>query len=503
MKSTKLAAFFIAASLTSAVSLIAFNDSNGKTVTPTASKSDLEVLKRSSNAFNDVAKKATPAVVSINSIKSSPTIAGPFPFDLPGPGDDEEDQPIPPDLFDSIPPHAPGGPGMGPGIGVGSGVIIRNDGVIVTNNHVVEDAEKITVSLDENTKISAHLIGTDEKTDIAIIKMDKVPRKLETIRFGNSNTVQVGDWAVAIGSPFGLSHSVTSGIISAKSRGQMGVFDIEDFIQTDAPINPGNSGGPLLNINGEMIGLNTAIFSETGGFIGIGFAISSNLAKQVSDDILAHGRVIRGWMGVAAQDMDPELAKYFKIPEQKGALISRVQEGGPASKSTLKEGDVVRTFNNTKISNSTDLREAVTKTKSGTEVTLEVMREGKQETVAVKISEQPQPHRVIQKAGKIADNRRKASTEGIRTEDVPSELGKYLGVPDGKGAMITSIAPGTSAFDAGLSPGDVILKANDEKIKSSKDFKKFGKDLEENELTVLYVQRGPEKRLFIPLKPTA
>ena len=236
---------------------------------------------------------------------------GEMPFGMPGRGSTGSQEPS------RHSSHGPHDSSEMRSLGVGSGVIIRPDGYILTNQHVIEDGEKITVTLDDKHKRPARVIGYDKKTDLAIIKVESYasdPKpNFATIQFGNSDQIQVGDWAVAIGSPFGLNRSVTSGIISAKGRNQMGILDIEDFIQTDAPINPGSSGGPLLNIQGEMIGLNTAIFSQGGGFVGIGFAIPSTIAREVSEQIISHGHVTRGWIGLSAQDLDPGRLVILKL----------------------------------------------------------------------------------------------------------------------------------------------------------------------------------------------
>src|SRR6185437_11733647 len=263
-------------------------------------------------------KKAIPAVVSITTVKSmtaaeamnemSPNSTnGPIPF-----------------------PLGPGGPGDLGGdkeqqvVEIGSGIIIRPNGYILTNDHVVAHATRIQVSFDDKTKYPAKIIGTDPKTDLAVIRVEKAPSSLPTLSFADSDQIKVGDWAIAVGSPYGLKQSVSFGIVSAKGRAQMGILDVEDFIQTDAAINPGSSGGPLLNTAGEIIGVNTAIFSQGGGFSGIGFAVPSSIAKEVADQLISKGRVVRGWVGLYAQDLDPDLAKHFHSPSQQGALVSAI-----------------------------------------------------------------------------------------------------------------------------------------------------------------------------------
>jgi serine protease Do len=453
---------------------------------------DKEVLEKSAGAFNDVAKKATPAVVSIAAVRMVPVNPlGDLPFDVPG---------LPPGLQGKD-----GGksPKKEKSLGIGSGVILREDGVILTNYHVVDSAEKVTVTIDEHHKYPARVIGADSHTDIALIKIIPKVSSLPTLKFGNSDEVQVGDWAVAIGNPFGLTHSVTSGIISAKGRAQMGVFDTEDFIQTDAAINPGNSGGPLLNINGEIIGINAAIFSQTGGSVGIGFAIPANLVRQVTDQILAHGHVIRGWMGVMAQNLDPGLASFFKVPEKKGALISDVDPKGPAAQSALRAGDVVIEYNHEPVTSSSDLKNLVAKTKAGSKVPVNVIRGGDRKQLAILIREQPQTpgERASQMAGQAARDEKHPPEIGLVLQDVPKEHGNPLfeGMPD-KGALIVGVQPGSRAYDAGLEPGDVILKANQKSINTAHEFTQFAKTSRSSkEPLVLYVQRGPDDRLYVSL----
>lgn len=459
-------------------------------------------------AVAQAARAAMPAVVSIKAIKnrmSESDLKDLFGFGAPNDqAPDQEPGQGPNQEFGQAPEQGPGGmqdfPPSHPMLGMASGVIVRPDGLIVTNNHVVENAEKITVAIGENQKFKAHIIGADPKTDIALLKLENAPKNLPTLAFGNSDEVEVGDWAIAIGSPFGLARTVTSGIVSAKGRGEMGVYDIEDFIQTDAAINPGNSGGPLLNIKGEMIGLNAAIYSETGGSMGIGFAISSKLVKNITNDLTQYGRVVRGWIGVTAQDLDESLAKYFKAPNNKGALIAMVEPDGPAAKGSIRIGDVVIRFGNQQVEDSAKLRTLVTKAKSGTETPITLLRSGKQLQVNLKISEQPSSKKPgMQQAGQLA-KKEEGPPFGLSVRDIPDELRSLLGTEKSGGAIVIKVQPGSVAFDAGITPGDVIIKANDEKIQSAKDFAKFTKKASKSDnVAVLYIQKGPKERAFVPL----
>jgi serine protease Do len=446
-----------------------------------------DLLERSSHVFNDLAKKATPAVVSISAVKAADPEEAGFPFDSP---------------FDQGPGSPDGGEMDGTTLGIGSGIVIRSDGLILTNYHVIEKAEKITVSFDEKHKTSATVVGADSKTDLAVIKADSPPPRLPVLTFGDSDRIQVGDWTVAIGSPFGLRQTVTSGIISAKGRGQMGMLDIEDFIQTDAAINPGNSGGPLLNAQGELIGVNTAIFSQSGGFIGIGFAIPSKIAKQVTDELIAHGRVIRGWVGVSAQDLDEDLAKFFHVPSAEGAVISQVVPKGPANEAKLRAGDVVVEFNQRQIHTSSDFKSMVAKTKAGAKVPVSIYRDGKSRTIALHIREQPRLEEALQLAGQAAPDEEKPSL-GLAVQDIPPEFARAFDMAIESGALIVGVRPGSPAFEAGLEPGDIILKANHRTIRDAKEFGKVAREFPPTRASVLYVQRGPEEKIFVPVKPLA
>ncbi|MBC7693588.1 MAG: Do family serine endopeptidase [Methylotenera sp.] len=450
-----------------------------------------DILTQTSAAFNQVATKATPAVVSISAIKSH--------------GDPEESGGNPHNPFGM--PDPQGGltrPPNAPSFGIGSGVVIRADGIILTNNHVVSHADRVTVVLDDKRQMKAKVLGSDPKTDIAVVQIIApagTKLNLPTIELGNSDQVKVGDWAVAIGSPFGLSHTVTSGIISAKGRGQMGVLDTEDFIQTDAAINPGNSGGPLLNLNSQMIGLNAAIFSQTGGFVGIGFSIPSNLVHKIADEIIAHGKITRGYLGLLTQDIDGDLATYFKVPLKKGALISQVTLNGPAAKAHAQIGDVVTRYDGKMVNNSTELKDLVSKSHAGSKVPVEVVRDGKTQALNVTVLEQPGEG--FQQAGQVspATVPEKPSL-GLTLQDIPPDF-KSLGLSPTDGALIVGVRPGSKAFDSGLMPGDIIVKANGTKISNSADFVKFSKKMDRDGNNVLYVQRGLDRKFFIPLKNEA
>jgi serine protease Do len=488
------------------------------------SPADQDLLGRASHAFNEIAQSSMPAVVSITSIRLASTRDSLLPGMPPLPGLNDDDHGDDPSI--SSHGHGPGAkaPGLtpfpGPGgggrnhlggdpsaqdprvLGIGSGIIIRKDGLILTNNHVVENAERITVNFDEKHKAKAHIVGTDPKTDLAVIKVDDPKRNdYPVIRFGDSDQIREGDWAIAIGSPFGLNRSVSFGIISAKGRAQMGILDIEDFIQTDAAINPGSSGGPLLNSSGELVGINTAIFSEGGGNMGIGFAIPSKIAHEISDKIIADGRVSRGWVGMMAQDLDTDLAKYFKVPATQGALVSEVVPNGPASHASLQSGDVVTRYDQHPVDGASTLKSLVGKTKAGSTVPVEVVRNGRAKMLTLAVLEQPGTPQApeVQQAGQAGGNHHPPSL-GLAVEDVPTEISRFLNLPSRKGTLVVGVNPGSPAFDAGIGPGDIILSANKADVHGAREFNKMAQDLKKQDMAVLYVQRGPTERIFVPVK---
>ena len=443
-------------------------------------RKDVEVLSRAANAFSEIARKSSPAVVSISTLKSSDTT---------------EADAVHSAVLGNAEPTL---------LGIGSGVIISPKGLIVTNNHVVENAERMIVMLDEKHRLPAHLVGADARTDIAVIQIDQMPpTPLSTLRFSNSDLLKVGDWAIAIGSPFGLSHSVTVGTISAKGRAQMGILDTEDFIQTDAAINPGNSGGPLLNTNGEMVGINTAIFSQTGSFSGIGFAIPASIARDIVSQILDHGHVDRGWLGLAAQDLDPELAKFFKAPTESGALISQVVPGGPAERAGILPGDVITRFDTRAINGAADFKSTVAKTHSGSRINVSVLRDGKIIDTHLTVGAPPETvhHQAhAQLAGQVSPIRSQHASMGAEIKDIPQALAHYLKIQVADGALITHVRVGGPAFDAGLFPGDIIMSANHEDVHNAKDLVHAIQSLHASDTAVLYVMRGPKEKIYVPVK---
>ncbi|HEY9174274.1 MAG TPA: DegQ family serine endoprotease [Verrucomicrobiae bacterium] len=342
---------------------------------------------------------------------------------------------------------------------LGSGVIISEDGYLLTNNHVVENADEIKVALaDDKTVYDAKVIGTDPQTDIAVIKIEG--KKLPAIVIGDSDTLEVGDTVLAIGNPFGVGQTVTTGIVSAKGRAGMGIVDYEDFIQTDAPINPGNSGGALVDVEGRLVGINTAIFSRSGGNNGIGFAVPINLARFVMERLVTDGKVTRGFLGVVIQPVTPDLAKAFDLKDATGALVGQVNEGSPADKAGLKEGDVVVRYNGKQVNDSRHLRLMVAQTPPDTEVKLEVIRDGKTRNVTVKLGELPKEG--LARAGSGLQRGSSGDVlDGVTVDDLDVRTRRQFNIPNSvDGALVSNVDQDSPAAAAGLRPGDVIVEIN-------------------------------------------
>lgn len=365
--------------------------------------------------------------------------------------------------------------------GLGSGVIVTSDGYIITNNHVVEGADELSVSLPDKRTFKAKVIGTDPKTDVAVIKIEA--SNLPSLPWGDASQLEVGEIVLAVGNPFGLSQTVTMGIISAIGRANVGIVDYEDFIQTDAAINPGNSGGALVNLKGELIGINTAIFSQSGGYMGIGFAIPSNMAKSVMQSLIKHGKVIRGWMGVSIQDVTPDLAKEFGAAENKGALVGDVMEDSPASKAKLERGDIITTYNGVPVRDSNHLRGLVADTAPGTTAHLSIWRDKKTLDLNVTIGELPKE---LVKATRDGSGKGEHALAGITVENV-RQSGRSK---PSSGVVVTDIEPESLAERAGLRRGDIIREINRKPVKDARDFERLTSQLSPRSPVLLLVNRG-------------
>jgi serine protease Do len=454
--------------------------------------------------FSEIVKRVTPAVVNIAVTGGGEGGRGRRPLP-PGPFGGPPGEEPPGGELPTPPPMPPPGPHGRPDQSAGSGVVLDASGYIVTNNHVVEGATQITVTLSDRREFSAKIIGTDPKTDLAVIKIEA--KDLPSLRWAEYEKLQVGDLVLAIGSPFGLSSTVTLGIISALGRGNVGIADYEDFIQTDAAINPGNSGGALVNMNGDLIGINTAIFSRTGGSEGIGFAIPSSIALDIVESLQKTGKVVRGWMGVAIQEITPALAKSFKLPEQrKGVLVSDVNENGPSYEAGIKRGDVVIAFNGKDVQSVSQLRNLVARTIVGKDAQVKILRDGKEQTLNVKVAERPSDEMLAKK-----EPAPKEPTETIKPPDNvlaalriqaldPAMMGQMNIPAKTTGVVITSVEAGSSAEAAGLQRGDVIQEVNHEVVKSLDDYQKAASKIKKDELAVLLLSRQGNN-LFVAVNP--
>jgi serine protease Do len=351
--------------------------------------------------------------------------------------------------------------------GLGSGVIVSPDGYILTNNHVVDGATDVRVTLPDRREFKATVIGTDARTDIALLKIDA--SNLPAITVGNSSRLQVGDAVLAIGNPYGVGQTVTMGIVSATGRSDLGIEEYEDFIQTDAPINPGNSGGALVNDRGELIGINTAILAqESGGNQGIGFAVPVNLARQVMDQIETHGHVTRAYLGVNIQEVTPAVAKALGLDGPEGALITSVSPDSPAERAGLKVGDVILDINGAKVSERNQLRMQVSLMNPDQNVRLKVFRNGQNVDLTARLSEMPGEK--VAKAG-TENQDHEAALQGVSVEDLDARTARQLGLPAStKGVVVTEVDPASQAASAGLKEGDVIQQVNRQPVESASDF---------------------------------
>jgi len=371
--------------------------------------------------------------------------------------------------------------------GLGSGVIVSQDGYIITNNHVIKDADEITVLTIDNKEYTAEIVGTDAKTDVAVIKIDA--NNLPAIRLGDSDKVQVGQWVLAIGNPFSaeLEHTVTHGIVSAKGRSSFQLAEYEDFIQTDAAINPGNSGGALVNLRGELIGINTAIISGGGrGNVGIGFAIPVNMARHVMEMLIEKGHVERGWLGVMIQGIDDDMAKALNLESAEGALVAQVMDDSPAKKAGIKIEDVIIEVDGKKVEGPSRLSLMVASMQPDSNVKLKLIRDGEEKIVTVKLGEHPDTEQ------KVAEQPKSTEKIGIRVEDLTSSTRKEYGYEEDDGVLVTYVKNGSIAYREGIRAGDLIKAINKEKISSVNEFDKVIKSIKEDDIVFMRLKKGTD-----------
>lgn len=380
--------------------------------------------------------------------------------------------------------------------GQGSGVIVSPDGYIVTNNHVVADAVDVEVILADRRQYKGKVVATDPKTDVAVVKIQAM--NLPTAAWGDSSHLAVGDFVLAIGNPLGLSRTVTFGIVSAVGRADVGVADFEDFIQTDAPINPGNSGGALVNIHGELIGINTAIASPTGGSVGVGFAIPSNMARAAMQSLIKTGRVVRGFLGASTQDVTPPLGKIFRLPDVKGAIVTDIQGKGSAERAGLKRGDVVVRFDGRDVMDSGQLRNLIAQASIGSKHRLDFIRDGKPLQVDLIVQEAPR-ERAKKNQAASASVSTAHPLSGVVFDDITPPLARQMDLPVNSGVVVTDLEEGSLAESSGLQPGDVVLELNRQAVSNFNVFQRLADPLRPTDLALLLVNRQGNV-LYIPIQ---
>jgi len=441
------------------------------------------VLQQLDEAFVQVAQKVTPAVVNISSTKKG----------APSPSSDEtapffKDFPFREFFGDQFRMPFRGRPGpqeVPRRVAMGSGVIVSADGYILTNAHVVKDMDEIKVTLPDKRAFKAKLIGADPETDIAVVKIEA--KNLPTATLGNSDNLHVGEIVLAIGNPFGLNSTVTSGIVSARGRTNVGIIDYEDFLQTDAAINPGNSGGPLVNIRGEVVGIATAIATRTGGYMGVGFAIPSNSAKLVMDELIKSGKVTRGLLGVNIQDLDESLAKSFGKPDTNGALVSQVTKGSPAEKAGVKNGDIIVAFNGHPVTGASQLKNMVGLEKPGSTAKLTIFRDKKNTDVTVTIGERTPKALATASPGAPAGSSKEL---GIVLEPVSPDVAKKLNLKEGVGLQVKQLDGAGLGAKMGIRSGDIILEIDGKPATGASEFNNELEQAKKNGIVRLMIQRG-------------
>jgi len=458
-------------------------------VVPASAQDSRSVLQTLQDAFVQVAQSVKPAVVNISTTQR------------PKPTEGRRGQQVPPsfrgpfrDFFgDEFMERFFGEQPQREQHSLGSGVIVDKRGFILTNNHVVEKADEIEVRLSDKRKFKATVVGKDPKTDLAVIKVDAAS-DLPVAKLGDSGKIRIAEWVMAIGNPFGLDQTVTVGVVSAVGRSDVGITTYEDFIQTDASINPGNSGGPLVNMAGEVVGINTAIVSSGRG---IGFAIPVNMAREVTDRLIAQGKVVRGWLGIGIQELTEELAGQFGVKPEEGVLVGNVMKDSPAEKGGLKTGDIIQEFNGVKISNVRQLQREVAQSPVNMSAKVKVLREKQPLTLTIVLAEQPSEVAAAPSSGPAESS---ADRFGFSVQDLTPELREQLKLAGPNGIVVSGVEEGGPAARGGLRPGDVITEANREPVRSVADFTRSLGQLRRGSNLLLLVQRDGGSR-FVVLTP--
>ncbi|MFA5423215.1 MAG: Do family serine endopeptidase [Phycisphaerae bacterium] len=461
-------------------------------------ESSIATLRQIGTAFSTIADKTSPAVVGIKADKVYTQRSSDMPywffddpffnddfferfFGRPNPRQNPQQQQKQPRERKVVQPVQ------------GSGFLISADGYILTNNHLVGDSENVRVQLSDDKEVKAKVIGSDPESDVALIKVDET--NLPYLELADSDALQVGEWVIAIGSPFGLSHTVTAGIVSAKGRSDVGITTYEDFIQTDAAINPGNSGGPLLNLDGKAVGINTAIVSRSGGNMGIGLAIPINMAKSIYEQLMSEGKVVRGYLGISLQDLTPELAENFGLKQSEGAIVTSVVDDSPAAKADVKFEDVIVEFQGKPVTDSRDLMKRVALLTPGTKVELVVVRNEKRETIEVELGERPKPDEMRgtdEAPATVYDL-------GFEVQNLTSDMAERLGVEGTRGVVVVDVRRGSPADLSGIEAGLVITKVGKVDIANTKEFYSEIKKVKKGETVVLLVTDGQQRR-FVTLE---
>jgi len=429
----------------------------------------IESLRQTGKAFAAVSREVSPSVVAVQTERG---MAG----SAPGQSPFGEQWPFGNELFErffgDLLPGQPRGQTPPPQRYVfnqGSGFIYRLDqdktpttAYVLTNSHVVENADKIRLTFEDGQSYEAQVVGTDPPSDVAVLKFDNA--NVRALPLADSAKLQVGEWVLALGNPFGLQHTLTVGVVSATGRTSLGISDYEDFIQTDAAINPGNSGGPLVNLNGEVVGINTAIFSRSGGYMGIGFAIPINLAKQVADQLIEQGSVVRGHLGVVIQELTPELARSFDLERTQGILVAQVMENSPAAAAGLQPGDIILSYAGKTMTDSGDFRNRVALTAPGSQKKLEIVRAGRQQTLTVEIGRLPQEQMAVLRTPHSVQEL------GLSVAESTPPLREQFGIESDQGVVVTEVESGSVAAQAGIDVGTVILEVDRKPVRNAEEF---------------------------------
>lgn len=484
MKINRIAAFFV---------LILFM------ITPVyAQDGGIENLRETGKAFASVARAVSPSVVFIQvegKVPGSAMTGMPSPFGDEWPFGDDMFKRFFGERFQGTPRHrAPQGKRRT--LAQGSGFIfatksglLSDKSYILTNNHVVENADRIRVKLLDGREFDAKVEGTDPQSDVAVLEIKA--GGLPALALGDSAELEVGEWVVAIGNPFGLSHTLTVGVVSAKGRSSLGINDYEDFIQTDAAINPGNSGGPLVNLDGEVVGINTAIFSRSGGYMGVGFSIPINLVKTIADQLIDNGKVTRGYLGVVIQAMTPNLAESFGLEQNQGILISQVGEDSPAAKAGLRQGDVIAAFQGKPVKSVSSFRNRVSLSPPGSEQQLTIIRNGRRQEVTVTIGKLTKDELLAQGPAQTSDEL------GLTVQTLTPQLAEQFDIRAGEGVVVTEVKAGSMAAMAGIEPGAVIVQVNRMPLKNAADFKRAVQKSRADKRALLLIRRGDMQQYVV------